>query len=86
MGEIESTNRISREEKLLNAQLNTIGITGEISGNVKDILYKSDKKEKLDKIDKIRKNLKELTIEMYNISDSLNIDFNKILEEVKNDI
>lgn len=65
------------------AQLVMIQITGKISGKVKDILMCQDKNEMMDNIEYINKALKQLIQQIYDISDALNLDFNKIIE-VKN--
>ena len=75
--------KLSRREQLTEAQLVMIQITGKISGKVKDILMCQDKNEMMDNIEYINKALKQLIQQIYDISDALNLDFNKIIE-VKN--
>ena len=75
--------KLSRIEQLTEAQLVIIQITGKISGKVKDILMCQDKNEMMDNIEYINKALKQLIQQIYDISDALNLDFNKIIE-VKN--
>ena len=75
--------KLSRIEQLTEAQLVIIQITGKISGKVKDILMCQDKNEMMNNIEYINKALKQLIQQIYDISDALNLDFNKIIE-VKN--
>lgn len=72
-------NKISRKELLTEAQLAMIQTTGKISGEVKEILTCEDKNKMLQSIDKINSNLKELIVEIFDISNALNLDFNKII-------
>lgn len=71
--------KLSRREQLTEAQLVMIQITGKISGKVKDILMCQDKNEMMDNIEYINKALKQLIQQIYDISDALNLDFNKII-------
>ena len=71
--------KLSRIEQLTEAQLVIIQITGKISGKVKDILMCQDKNEMMNNIEYINKALKQLIQQIYDISDALNLDFNKII-------
>ena len=84
--ESEDVNKMSRRNKLLDSQFKMIEVTGKISGDVKDILYLENKDERLKRIQSLKGILKELVLEIYNMSDSLNIDFREIIEGIEYDI
>ena len=84
--ESEDVNKMSRRNKLLDSQFKMIEVTGKISGDVEDILYLENKDERLKRIQSLKGILKELVLEIYNMSDSLNIDFREIIEGIEYDI
>ena len=84
--ESEDVNKMSRRNKLLDSQFKMIEVTGKISGDVKDILYLENKDERLKRNQSLKGILKELVLEIYNMSDSLNIDFREIIEGIEYDI
>ena len=84
--ESEDVNKMSRRNKLLDSQFKMIEVTGKISGDVKDILYLENKDERLKRIQSLKGIIKELVLEIYNMSDSLNIDFREIIEGIEYDI
>ena len=84
--ESEDVNKMSRRNKLLDSQFKMIEVTGKISGDVKDILYLENKDKRLKRIQSLKGILKELVLEIYNMSDSLNIDFREIIEGIEYDI
>ena len=71
--------KISRENRMVQAQFDMIEITGRISGEVKDILTNNEKGKILQSIENINNDLSALASSMHELSDALNLDFNKII-------
>lgn len=71
--------KISRENRMVQAQFDMIEITGRISGEVKDILTNNEKGKILQSIENINNDLSALASSMRELSDALNLDFNKII-------
>ena len=71
--------KISRENRMVQAQFDMIEITGRISGGVKDILTNNEKGKILQSIENINNDLSALASSMRELSDALNLDFNKII-------
>lgn len=71
--------KISRENRMVQAQFDMIEITGRISGEVKDILTNNEKGKILQSIENINNDLSALASNMRELSDALNLDFNKII-------
>ena len=73
------TEKTSREDKLMETQLEMIATTGKISGEVKEILTSKDRNKILEKIENIHGNLKKLIHEIQDMSEVLNLNFDEIL-------
>lgn len=71
--------KVSRKELLTEAQMAMIQTTGKISGEVKDIIICDNKDKMLEGIENINNNLKELVLEIRDIANALNLDFNEII-------
>lgn len=73
--------KISRENRMVQAQFDMIEITGRISGEVKDILTNNEKRKILQSIENVNNELSALVSSIHELSDALNLDFNKIIGE-----
>lgn len=73
--------KISRENRMVQAQFDMIEITGRISGEVKDILTNNEKSKILQSIENVNNELSALVSSIHELSDALNLDFNKIIGE-----
>ena len=73
--------KISRENRMVQAQFDMIEITGRISGEVKDILTNNEKSKILQSIENVNNELSALISSIHELSDALNLDFNKIIGE-----
>lgn len=71
--------KISRENRIVQAQFDMIEITGRISGEVKDILTNNEKSKILQSIENVNNELSALVSSIHELSDALNLDFNKII-------
>ena len=71
--------KISRENRIVQAQFDMIEITGRISGEVKDILTNNEKSKILQSIENVNNDLSALVSSIHELSDALNLDFNKII-------
>lgn len=71
--------KISRENRMVQAQFDMIEITGRISGEVKDILTNNEKRKILQSIENVNNELSALVSSIHELSDALNLDFNKII-------
>ena len=71
--------KISRENRMVQAQFDMIEITGRISGEVKDILTNNEKSKILQSIVNVNNELSALVSSIHELSDALNLDFNKII-------
>ena len=71
--------KISRENRMVQAQFDMIEITGRISGEVKDILTNNEKSKILQSIENVNNELSALVSSIHELSDALNLDFNKII-------
>lgn len=71
--------KISRENRIVEAQFDMIEITGRISGEVKDILTNNEKSKILQSIENVNNELSALVSSIHELSDALNLDFNKII-------
>ena len=78
--EIEKIINSNKREQLIDAQFMLIQISGEISGNVKDVLYLEDIHERRKKIQDIKHNLEKLVDDIYVISDALRIDIKDVIK------
>ena len=78
--EIQKLINSNKREQLIDAQFMLIQISGEISGNVKDVLYLEDINERRRKIQHIKHNLEKLVDDIYVISDALRIDFKDVIK------
>lgn len=79
--EIQKLINSNKREQLIDAQFMLMQISGEISGNVKDVLYLEDINERRRKIQDIKHNLEKLVDDIYIISDALRIDFKDIIKK-----
>ena len=70
---------MSRKDKITKAQFDIIQTTGKISGEVKDILTYEDRNKIIECIGNVNENLKELISGIRDLSEALNLDFNKII-------
>lgn len=77
--EIQKIINSNKREQLIDAQFMLMQISGEISGNVKDVLYLEDIQERRKKIQDIKQNLEKLVDDIYVISDALRIDFEDVI-------
>lgn len=73
--------KMSRENRMVQAQFDMIEITGRISGEVKDILTNNEKSKILQSIENVNNELSALVSSIHELSDALNLDFNKIIGE-----
>ena len=64
---------------MVQAQFDMIEITGRISGEVKDILTNNEKSKILQSIENVNNELSALVSSIHELSDALNLDFNKII-------
>ena len=71
--------KIDRKSRITKAQFDMIKITGRISGEVKDILTSEDKSKILQSVENGNNELSALASSMHELSDALNLDFNKII-------
>lgn len=71
--------KIDRKSRITKAQFDMIKITGRISGEVKDILTSEDKSKILQSVEIVNNELSALASSMHELSDALNLDFNKII-------
>lgn len=71
--------KIDRKNRITKAQFDMIKITGRISGEVKDILTSEDKSKILQSVENVNNELSALASSMHELSDALNLDFNKII-------
>lgn len=71
--------KISRENRMVQAQFDMIEITGRNSGEVKDILTNNEKSKILQSIENVNNELSALVSSIHELSDALNLDFNKII-------
>lgn len=71
--------KINRKSRITKAQFDMIKITGRISGEVKDILTSEDKSKILQSVENVNNELTALALSMRELSDALNLDFNKII-------
>ena len=71
--------KIYRKSRITKAQFDMIKITGRISGEVKDILTSEDKSKILQSVENVNNELSALASSMHELSDALNLDFNKII-------
>lgn len=71
--------KMSRENRMVQAQFDMIEITGRISGEVKDILTNNEKSKILQSIENVNNELSALVSSIHELSDALNLDFNKII-------
>ena len=71
--------KMSRENRMVQAQFDMIEITGRISGEVKDILTNNEKSKILQSIENVNNELSALVWSIHELSDALNLDFNKII-------
>ena len=71
--------KISRENRMVQAQFDMIEITGRISGEVKDILTNNEKSKILQSIENVNNELSALVSSIHELSDALNLYFNKII-------
>ncbi len=71
--------KIDRKSRITKAQFDMIKITGRISGEVKDILTSEDKSKILQSVENVNNELSALASSMHELSDALNLDFNKII-------
>lgn len=78
--EIQKLINSNKREQLIDAQFMLMQISGEISGNVKDVLYLEDINERRRKIQDIKHNLEKLVDDIYIISDALRIDFKDVIK------
>lgn len=78
--EIQKLINSNKREQLIDAQFMLMQISGEISGNVKDVLYLEDINERRRKIQHIKHNLEKLVDDIYVISDALRIDFKDVIK------
>lgn len=78
--EIQKIINSNKREQLIDAQFMLMQISGEISGNVKDVLYLEDINERRRKIQDIKSNLEKLVDDIYVISDALRIDIEDIIK------
>lgn len=79
-GEIQKIINSNKREQLIDAQFMLMQISGEISGNVKDVLYLEDIHERRKKIQDIKQNLTKLVDDIYVISDALRIDIKDVIK------
>lgn len=70
---------MSRKDKIVQAQFNMIQTTGRISGEVKNILTSEEKSRILESIENVNKELTNLASIIHDLSNALNLDFNKII-------
>ena len=78
--EIQKIVNSNKREQLIDAQFMLMQISGDISGNVKDVLYLEDIHERRRKIQDIKHNLEKLVDDIYVISDALRIDFDDVIK------
>lgn len=78
--EIQKLINSNKREQLIDAQFMLMQISGDISGNVKDVLYLEDINERRRKIQDIKHNLEKLVDDIYIISDALRIDFKDVIK------
>ena len=78
--EIQKIINSNKREQLIDAQFMLMQISGEISGNVKDVLYLEDIHERRKKIQDIKHNLEKLVDDIYVISDALRIDIKDVIK------
>lgn len=71
----------SKREQLIDSEFGIIEATGNISENVKNILYLEDLQERKVNIEYIKQNLSNLYQEMLKMSEALKIDFNEIINK-----
>lgn len=71
--------KIDRKSRITKAQFDMIKITGRISGEVKDILTSEDKSKILQSVEIVNNELSALASSMHELSDALNLNFNKII-------
>ena len=71
--------KIYRKSRITKAQFDMIKITGRISGEVKDILTSEDKSKILQSVEIVNNELSALASSMHELSDALNLNFNKII-------
>ena len=69
----------NRKDKIVQAQFNMIQTTGRISGEVKNILTSEEKSRILESIENVNKELTNLVSIIHDLSNALNLDFNKII-------
>lgn len=79
--EIQKLINSNKREQLIDAQFMLMQISGEISGNVKDVLYLENINERRRKIQDIKHNLEKLIDNIYIISDALRIDFKDVIKK-----
>ncbi len=70
---------MNRKDKIVQAQFNMIQTTGKISGEVKNILASEEKSRILESIENVDKELTNLVSIIHDLSNALNLDFNKII-------
>ncbi len=71
----------NKREQLIDAEFGIMAVTGEISSNVKNILYLESIDERKENIEKIKENLGELFVEMIRMSDALKLNFDEIIKD-----
>lgn len=71
----------NKREQLIDSEFGIIKATGEMSGNIKNILYLEDLEERKRCMQYVENNLGDLFVNMVRISDALKIDFDKIIQE-----
>lgn len=70
---------MNRKDKIVQTQFNMIQTTGKISGEVKNILASEEKSRILESIENVDKELTNLVSIIHDLSNALNLDFNKII-------
>ncbi|MDD2377172.1 MAG: hypothetical protein PHD15_06335 [Clostridia bacterium] len=76
---LDNLSNNSRREKVINSGLSTITKSGNISGNLKSILYNDDTEIKRENIEKLKDNVADIMYNLTSICNSLDISIEDIL-------
>lgn len=71
--------KMNRKNNIAKAQFEIIQITGQLSGDVKNILTSEEKTSVIQSVSNVNKELTSLVLSIHKLSDSLKLDFNKII-------
>ncbi len=70
---------MNRKSRITNAQLDIIQTTGKLSSDIRNILTSEEKNNILHSIENVNNELAALVSNIHELSDALNLDFNKII-------